>query len=427
MQFKHIARYNTDKLDNSPCIEKGEILLGKDLQGKSLPNGITQRKSGIYRGRFKYNGETYTRDNANLRELVQQLEDLRYEVKHGLKGKGDNIILDDWFDVWLNVHKKKSIKESTQVRYFDFYQRYIKKRLGRQKIANITPLALEHLFQNMADKDYSTKTIRDVYNILNSMFKYAIHNRLIAFNPCAGVCLPKTKTKEIRVLTLEEQREVMIHAKGRVYENLILVALGTGMRGGELLGLTWDDVDFRRREISINKTLVHIKDRQTGKYTFKYQTPKTKNGIRKIPMQESVYSALKRQHIQLKRMQMESSDWVPLSSFENLVFVGKNGKPITEHTFQVALNVVEKSINKERQRVSSKNGTPFTPIPHFYPHALRHTFATRCFEAGIDAKVVQGYLGHYSISITLDLYTHVTNDKAKTEMNKLEELYEAII
>lgn len=195
------------------------------------------------------------------------------------------------------------------------------------------------------------------------MFKYAIHNRLIASNPCAGVCLPKTKTKEIRVLTLEEQKEIITHARGRLYENLILVALGTGMRGGELLGLTWDDVDFRKREISINKTLVHIKDTDTGKYVFKYQTPKTKNCIRKIPMQESVYKALKKQHVQLKEMQMGSSDWSPLSAFENLVFVGKNGKPITEHTFQVALDWIEKSINKERLKIAEETGTPYTPIP----------------------------------------------------------------
>lgn len=401
--------------------------MGKDLQGKVLPDGITQRKTGIYRGRFKYNGETYTRDNADLKELVRELEDLRYEVKHGLKGKGDKITLDSWFDVWLNIHKKKTIKESTQVRYYDFYHRYIKKQLGKQKISNVTPLALERLFQHMANRDYSTKTIRDVYNILNSMFKYAMHNRLIAFNPCNGVGLPKTKTKEIRVLTLEEQKEVITHARGRLYENLILAALGTGMRGGELLGLTWDDVDFHKREISINKTLVHIKDTETGKYTFKYQTPKTKNGIRKIPMQESVYKALRKQHIQLKEMRLISTDWSPLPSFENLVFVGKNGKPITEHTFQVALDWIEKSINKERERIAKETGKDFIPIPHFYPHALRHTFATRCFEAGIDAKVVQGYLGHFSISITLDLYTHVTNDKARTEMNKLENLYEAIL
>ena len=124
---------------------------------------------------------------------------------------------------------------------------------------------------------------------------------------------------------------------------------------------------------------------------------------------------------------MICSEWSPLNGFNNLVFVGQNGKPLTEHQFQVSLDWIEKAINKKRLKNANENPLPYEPIPHFYPHALRHTFATRCFEAGIDAKVVQGYLGHFSISITLDLYTHVTNDKAKTEMNKLEDLYEAII
>ncbi len=96
--------------------------MGKDLKGNPLPPGIMQRKSGIYRGRFYYKGETYTKDNADLKKLVQEMEDLRYEVKHGLKGKGDNITLDTWFDIWLNTHKKRTIKESTQVRYDDFLQ-----------------------------------------------------------------------------------------------------------------------------------------------------------------------------------------------------------------------------------------------------------------------------------------------------------------
>lgn len=401
--------------------------MGKDLNGNPLPSGIMQRESGIYRGRFYYKGETYTRDNANLKELIKEMEDLRYEVTHGLRGKGDNITLNAWFDVWLHVHKEKSIKESTKARYEDFYNRYIRSTLGKHKIADFSPIALERLFQNMANKDYSTKTIRDVYNILNSMFKYAIHNRLITFNPCMGVNLPKTKTKDIRVLSVEEQREILTHAKGRLHENLVIVALGTGMRGGELLGLTWDDVNFEKKEIYINKTLVHIKDSETGVYTFKYQTPKTKNGYRTIPMQESVYKALKHQSIKSKELQMLCSEWSPLANFENLVFVGQNGKPITEHQFQVTLDWIEKSINKERLKNANMNNLPYEPIPHFYPHALRHTFATRCFEAGIDAKVVQSYLGHYSISITLDLYTHVTNDKAISEMSKLENLYEDIV
>ena len=274
--------------------------MGKDLKGNTLPDGIVQRKNGNYRGRFQYKGEVYTRDNADLKELIQQMEELRYEVKHGLKGKGDNVTLNAWFDVWLNTHKRKSIKESTQVRYDDFYRRYMEKQIGRYRVADFNPMILERLLQDMADKDYSTKTIRDVYNILNAMFKYAVHNRLITFNPCAGVDIPKTKTKPIRVLTVEEQREVLEQAKGRLHEHLIVTALGTGMRGGELLGLTWDDVDFQKREIHVNKTLVYIKDLETKKYVFKYQTPKTKNSIRIITMQESVYKALKRQCIQKK-------------------------------------------------------------------------------------------------------------------------------
>ena len=102
-------------------------------------------------------------------------------------------------------------------------------------------------------------------------------------------------------------------------------------------------------------------------------------------------------------------EWENLEGFEHLVFLEKNGKPISEQGFQVI----------ERECIAKKNKTSFEPIPHFYPHALRHTFATRCFEAGIEAKVVQDFLRHYSIAITLDLYTHVTDDKAKSEMDKL--------
>jgi len=95
---------------------------------------------------------------------------------------------------------------------------------------------------------------------------------------------------------------VLKYAKGRLHENLIVVALGTGMRAGEALGLTEDDLDFKKRESRINKTLVYLKDLSTGKYVFKYQSPKTESGKRVIPIQESVYKALKRQLIQKKEI-----------------------------------------------------------------------------------------------------------------------------
>lgn len=401
--------------------------MGKDLQGNKLPKGIDQRPNGTYRARFKYKNERYSLENTNLKELIEQMEDLKYEVRHGIKGKGDNITLDTWFDIWLNTHKKKTIKESTLARYDSCYKNYIQKKFGKKKLIDFKPIVLERLFQDMAENDYSTKTIRDIYNILGAVFKYAVHNRLITYNPCDGVELPKTKKKPIRVLSLNEQRDVLRYAEGRFYENLIVTALGTGMRAGELLGLSEDDLNFRKREITINKTLVYIKDLPTGKYVFKYQTPKTESGARVIPMQESVYKALKRQRIQKREIQLSSDKWEPIKGFENLVFATKNGKPVSQRSFQSALDWIVKAINKDRKEQAEKDGTDFISMEHIYPHALRHTFATRCFEAEIAPKTVQKYLGHSSVAITLDIYTHVTKDKAKEEMNKLEELYKKIV
>lgn len=111
--------------------------------------------------------------------------------------------------------------------------------------------------------------------------------------------------------------------------------------------------------------------------------------------------------IRHQRQKMMCEEWITLERFENLVFLGMNGKPISERAFQGTLDGIEKAINKKRECVAKKN-------------------KTRCFEAGIEAKVVQGFLGHYSIAITLDLYTDVTDNKAKSEMEKLQNLYEVI-
>lgn len=223
---------------------------------------------------------------------------------------------------------------------------------------------------------------------------------------------------------MEEQQDLLKYAGDRLHRNLIHVALGTGMRAGQMLGLTWGDVDLRKKEIRINKTLIYIKDMETGKYKFLYQTPKTKNSIRTIPMLDSVYRALKKQKVQCMQMQLRAEEWQPLEGFETLVFIGHNGRPVSNHTFQKSLDDIVKKINAEREAVAEENKTAFEPMQHIYHHALRHTFATRCFEAGMEAKSVQMFLGHFSIAITLDLYTHVTDDKQRKELSKLENLYQ---
>ena len=226
---------------------------------------------------------------------------------------------------------------------------------------------------------------------------------------------PKTKKKEIRVLTVEEQREVMEQAKGRLHNNMLEVALGTGLRSGELRGLTWSDIDFRKREISVNKTLVYIKDIETKKYMFKYQTPKTKNSIRTIPMQESVYKALKRQKIQLKEMQLMREEWNNLDGFENLVFLGKNGKPISERAFQVTLNGIAKAINKERERIAKKNQTSFEPIPH----SIHMLYGIHLLQDVLKQELMQKSYKNFLDTIQYQLhwiYTHISQMKKRKKI-----------
>lgn len=289
------------------------------MSEKKLPKGISHRKDGLYMGRFKYQGETYTIYGKNVKKLEKQLSELRYEVEHGLKGKGDNMTLNAWFEVWLHDYKSKTVRDSTMIRYTDQYNQYIKKELGMKRLSQLKPIMLQRHFNQMAAADYSTKTITDTYNVLHSMFKVALQNNFIFRNPCDAVILPKTKEKERRVLTIDEQKEVLEHAKGRICETLVRVALGTGMRAGELLGLTWDDIDFKNREIHVNKTLVYIRDLKSEKYYFKFQSPKTKSGSRTIPMQEDVYNALKRQRVQVKEMQMS------FGKLNEAPFFGLNG------------------------------------------------------------------------------------------------------
>jgi len=125
-------------------------------------------------------------------------------------------------------------------------------------------------------------------------------------------------------------------------------------------------------------------------------------------------------------MQIHATNWNQEPGFEKLVFLNVTGRPRQGMDFRNDLDRIEKAINKDRKKQAKEQGKEFGPIPHFHPHSLRHTFATRCFEAGIDAKTVQNYLGHASIAITMDLYTHVTEDKARAEMEKLNQLYQSI-
>ena len=255
------------------------------------------------------------------------------------------------------------------------------------------------------------------------MFKQALKNELIKKNPVSLVTLPRGETKkERRVLTELEQRILVKEISGNYLEPLIIIALSTGMRIGELCGLEWTDINFEKKEIRVSGTL---KCTREGMNYYK-DSPKTDKSNRTIPLIPKAEQVLKRYRIVQNEIKLSmGNEWHPIKGLENLVFTRQDGSPIAaQHIRQQLVHIVD-SINEKYfdQPVAKDEFCLEQKFEYFTPHTLRHTFATRALENGIPPKVVQEILGHSSITMTLDLYTHVLPQKKADEMNKLAALF----
>lgn len=402
--------------------------MAKDQNGKELPKGITWREDKqLYMARFTHQGKSYTLYDKDLKAVKKKLADKRYEAEHGLQGTAGKISLDTWYKTWLNEYKIPVIKETSVYTYTKLYEGIIKNSLGKKYLSQIKPIHIQTLYNDLLDEGLSANYISCVNSVLYNILELACKNDLIVKNPCTGVTVPKAGKRDRRVLSADEQFLLLSYFKKdqwKAYEPLIVTLLGTGMRIGEALGLTWSDLDFTNRTVSVNKTLVYVKDIHTSHFAFKYQTPKTSSGIRIIPMQSDVADALRRQQIYQKRMRLYiGSGWNCLEGFEDLVFTGITGKPKSADGIRNVLINVVGEINADRQMLAEKDHTRATVMEHIHPHAFRHTFATRCFELDIPPKTVQQILGHSSLQMTMDLYTHVSEDKKRKDMEKLESLF----
>lgn len=399
--------------------------------GRELPKGITWREDKqTFMARFTYQGQSYTFYNKDLKAIKKTLSEKRYEVEHGLQGKADKISLNTWYETWLNEYKIPNIKETSVHTYKQMYSCYIKPALGNKHLSQVKPVHIQKVYNELLENGLSAKSVSNIQGMLYDIFERACCNDLIIKNPCKGIDRPKVEQPDRRVLSVEEQYTLTSYLKKDKFkpnEPLVLTLLGTGMRIGEALGLTWDDIDFKNEQISVNKTLVYVKDLKTGKYMFKYQTPKTKNSIRTIPMLSNVKNALKHQSTSQKRLRLYmGGEWQPLEGFENVVFTSLKGRPHQESEIRKFLIKIVAEINKDEKALAEKENREPVIMEHVYPHALRHTFATRCFEQDMPPKTVQHLLGHATLQMTMDLYVHLTEQKKIADMQKLEGLFNAV-
>lgn len=386
--------------------------MGKDLKGKELGTGLRQKTNGTYSARyvnrFGTRKEIY---NKSLVELKRELNTAKYDDYAGNSVIDSSITLSKWFESWMEVHKYKVIRNNTKMYYTQLFKRHIEPTLGSKKLKEITQLNIKSLIKDLDIKGLQFETKNKVRIMIFDMFDKAMIDDYVFKNPCKGIRLAKDEKKEMRVFTIDEQREFFDCCKGTFYDNLFLVAVTTGLRQGELCHLTWGDINLQKREISVTKTLLYQKLEGDDNKTFHTNPPKTKTSYRKIPINRQCEIALKRQFIQRNNV-MSKKSAKPLEGYEDLLFTTKFGTPICDQIMIDAIKRILDEINLCRDEIEQ--------FEYFTPHCFRHSFATRCFEADIQPKTVQQYLGHATLQMTMDLYTHVLGSQQQEDMLKLE-------
>ena len=387
--------------------------MGKNLKGKECGKGICQRKDGLYVARFvDRSGKRCEQYFKTLPEARNWLEDARYTDKHDIFIPS-SLTVDEWFDCWID-NIVGDLAPNTRRNYRERYEHNIQPLIGRLKVSDVKPLHCKMVLNRM-EETYAGSTIRQTYITMGTLFRAAIMNDLINKHPMDGVKFnkPVRAVDDIHFLTADEQREFLAVAeRSHNYYQYALI-LETGLRTGELIGLTWDSIDWKRRTLTVNKTLEYRhKDKQ-----WRAGPPKTKHSYRTIPLTKRAYEILraveaKKQYRKKSELLSQTLEYVDRRTGKkqkmvmvDLVFINfRTGEPAKNSSYDTHL-----------YKLCDEAG-----IKRFCMHALRHTYATRAIESGMQPKVLQRLLGHASIKTTMDRYVHVTDDSLDKAIRQFE-------
>ena len=352
-------------------------------------DGITKRKDGRFMARItvqtpggKKRKSIYGRKYGE----VKKKRDLALgDAARGVVFDDQNMTVGEYLDRWLRDVVRGSVRESTFDRDSYLVRVHIKPALGRAKLKKLTGLDVQALYRDRLDAGLSPATVAKVHAVLHKALAQAVGWDLVPRNPARAAKAPRPAPGEMRPLSREEARKLLDAARGDRFEALYALAVTAGMRRGELLGLRWSDVDLQNASVSVRRTLT----RADNGRRLAFAEPKTKKSRRTIRLAEVAAEALEA-HLerQLGEIEVIGDPYAD----QGLVFATGAGTPVNPS------NLSQRSLAPLLKRAG---------LPRIRFHDLRHTCATLLLSEGVHPKFVQELLGHATIAITLDTYSHV--------------------
>jgi integrase len=347
-------------------------------------------------GKRKYHNKTI---HGTKKDAQTYLTAKQREKDLGVFIEPASMLLNEYLDKWLNEIAKQRVRESTFIQYSNFIKMYIGKHLGLIWLCDLQAFQVQKCYSDMQKQGLSARTVRYAHNILSSALKQAIKWKMINQNPCELCELPRMIKTEMMYFTPVETAKFLRTAKETRWFALFLLALETGMRPEEYLALQWKDIDFENKALSVRRAVNKAKD---GGFIF--AEPKTTRSRRSLPISNSCISALKNH----RRIQLEERMKLG-AAYENLdlVFASEIG----------SIYDIKNLRNRHFKPIRDK-----ADLPKIRLYDLRHTTATLLLSAGENPKVVSERLGHASIVLTLDTYSHVLPTMQAEATKKLEKL-----
>ena len=364
---------------------------------------IYKRKDGRWEGRYIKErtpsrkilyGYVYGRRYTDVKEKLTLLKAKQLHVPIGPRGTGDTYEV--FLYQWLTEKVRRRVKPTTYSHYVRLIKRHIVPSLGGYPLQDIQEAQIQNYIYSLSDQQLSSGTVRIIFALIRQSMDFAVKQELLLRNPCYEVELPRLNPRVVRALSIDEQRRLETAALTDLGCSPIILALYSGLRIGEISGLKWTDIDFDNRWIRVTRTISRIIDETSlhAKTQVVSGTPKTAESSRIIPLADNLKDYL----------------------------LDKRSHAVGEYVITSRKGFAEpRVINYRLKKTLQQAGLESAGIRF---HSLRHTFATRCLEQGVDIASLSKLLGHRSTKMTLDTYADSVLEHRKAAMEAVDKLLE---